>query len=154
MHLFKTEKPHDKFSLPWEYVDHYITDLHNQLKVDEIETDCVIGIGRGGLIPATMLAYKFGCNELVNFSVSLRDGAGCIKQTPQLDMFKNVIVVDDINDSGETFRKVSVFLSTFYPQINVTYCSLLRRDDTTFDIKTYHCGNAGTSWIHFPWEVD
>ena len=79
--------------------------------------DYVVGLTRGGLIPAVMISHYFGvpCETL---KVSLRDGGECESNlwmaedaiTPEMietDSFpqyehtrKNILIVDDINDTG------------------------------------------------------
>lgn len=108
------------------FFDH--KDLHGQVLelVRRIENskwrpDYVVGITRGGLFPAVMLSHWFGvpCETL---KVSLRDGGvsesnawmaddafGYDQTTVGTDesrsnpiLRKNILVVDDINDSGDT----------------------------------------------------
>lgn len=72
--------------------------------------DYVVGLTRGGLIPATMISHYFNvpCETL---KVSLRDGSDCESNGWMAeDAFgyngdrKNILIVDDINDSGATIN--------------------------------------------------
>ena len=68
--------------------------------------DYIVGITRGGLLPAVMISHYFNvrCETL---KVTLRDGAEdeCESNLWMAeDAFagKNILIVDDINDTGAT----------------------------------------------------
>ena len=71
--------------------------------------DYVVGITRGGLLPAVMISHYFDipCNTL---KVSLRDASAEDMCESNLwmaeDAFngKNILIVDDINDTGATIN--------------------------------------------------
>jgi len=71
--------------------------------------DYIVGITRGGLLPAVMISHYFNvpCNTL---KVSLRDAGSDDECESNLwmaeDAFngKNILVVDDINDTGATLN--------------------------------------------------
>jgi hypoxanthine phosphoribosyltransferase len=68
--------------------------------------DYIVGITRGGLVPAVMISHYFNipCETL---NVSLRDGG-----EPESNLWmaedafngKNILIVDDINDQGSTLN--------------------------------------------------
>jgi xanthine phosphoribosyltransferase len=84
--------------------------------------DYIVGITRGGAIPAVMMSHYFGV-PMRPLEVSLRDGGECVSDLGMAeDAFgyvpseeqevigsrwdpshrKNILVVDDINDQGTT----------------------------------------------------
>ena len=70
--------------------------------------DYIIGITRGGLLPAVMISHYFNvpCHSL---KISLRDGNAddCETNCWMADDAyegKNILIVDDINDSGATLN--------------------------------------------------
>jgi len=105
----------------------------------------VYGVPRGGMALATALAAKFGL-PLVDI----------LHESGQVDMFigpdgvldpKDVLVVDDIIDSGTTRQK--------FPKS--TFIALFEKPGAEYDVDeqimpdtiTLHCDDA---WIHFFWE--
>ena len=66
----------------------------------------------------------------------------------------NVLVVDDINDSGKTFEAVNSLIKSEYPDIGeLLYCSLTTRYNTNFNENTISGKIINTSdWLVFPWD--
>jgi len=83
--------------------------------------DYIVGINRGGLVPAVMISHYFGV-PMKPLQVSLRDGGECVSDLAMAEdafgyhrvddlpgcsnpaLRKNILIVDDINDSGATFN--------------------------------------------------
>lgn len=72
--------------------------------------DVIVGIARGGLVPATMLSHYLG-KPLMVINYSLRDNK--VSQVSEVNDLiqnikagKNILLVDDICDSGETLAKI------------------------------------------------
>lgn len=98
--------------------------LIRQLHQDGWRPDYVVGITRGGLIPATLISQYLDC-PMETLKVSLRDGGSTESNcwmaehafglSPATDndyswtrsdsnLRKRILIVDDINDSGATFN--------------------------------------------------
>jgi len=92
------------------------SDLHNhlqriikQMSDDNWKPELIIGISRGGAIPAVMLSHYFNC-KMVGCDVSLRDDnegygpeSNCWAAEDAING-KRTLIVDDINDSGATIN--------------------------------------------------
>ncbi len=87
--------------------------------------DYIVGITRGGLLPAVMISHYFNV-PMRALHVSLRDGGECVSDLAMaedafgyvpigdrefsegdrsdISLRKNILIVDDINDSGETIN--------------------------------------------------
>jgi hypoxanthine phosphoribosyltransferase len=108
----------------WEQVQGAVLELVRQLQKDKWVPDYIVGITRGGAIPAILLSQYTGI-PMRPLEVSLRDGGQCVsdlgmaedafgyvtKEDRQhehipfnVDSAKNILVVDDINDSGATIE--------------------------------------------------
>lgn len=102
----------------------YVNNICRQIAVSDWKPDYVVGIVRGGAIPAVMVSHYFNvpCWML---KVSLRESGGeesnlwmaedAFGVVPEenretyssrwdLAFRKNILVIDDINDSGETLN--------------------------------------------------
>ena len=108
----------------WQDIENACTNIVLQMYKDNWRPDYIVGITRGGNVPATILSNMLGVRGEA-LKVSLRDGSeqesncwmaddafGIVDQE-QRDLFKSrwdigkrkrILVVDDINDTGATFN--------------------------------------------------
>lgn len=111
----------------WSQVEGACLDIARQLNTDNWRPDYVVGITRGGLVPATLLSQYMGV-KMHTLNVSLRDNTtdcesnlwmaedafGYVpteitprpEDSPVSDpaLRKNILIVDDINDTGATIK--------------------------------------------------
>jgi hypoxanthine phosphoribosyltransferase len=73
------------------------------------EFDLVVGVARGGLIPAVILSHLLD-TPLLPIDYSSRDGRGDDKDhsnlLPSISADTRILVVDDICDTGHTLREI------------------------------------------------
>jgi hypoxanthine phosphoribosyltransferase len=120
--------------------------LATQLK--EQKPDLIVGIARGGLVPAVHLSHML---DLPMDTVLWQTRDGGFKEynkriSEQIRLRKTVVFIDDINDTGTTFTKLNKFYG------NALYVALLERPESAF--KCDYAGQILTdpSWCVFPWE--
>lgn len=80
------------------------------------ETDLVIGIGTGGIVPASIVAFHLGC-ELHIITLNYRDETNTpryenpvlinMPELPSLDG-KRILLVDDVSVSGKTLNEALI----------------------------------------------
>lgn len=140
-----------KRAVSYEYIS-FIVDLLAQ-RVN-INCDHVIGIGRGGLIPATMLAYKLN-KKVTTFGISTfngtkREDAHYIYQEPVIVPGSKYLIVDDICDSGNTFK---IFKNLFKESGAIfEYAALFAKDSSSHFVDHYGISISDDIWVSFPWE--
>jgi hypoxanthine phosphoribosyltransferase len=147
----------EKAYIDWSYVDNWVDKLVSSIKLTGIEYDTVVALGRGGLIPGAMISYKLNIKNLQNLGINTRQEDGkyletVVYQKPSIT--GNVLVVDDINDSGLTFEAVNSLINSKYPDVgDTTYCSLVRRSTSTFKVDTIQSiVTSIDDWFVFPWD--
>ena len=93
-----------KIYYTWQQVEGACLDLARQIYTSNWRPDYIVGIGRGGLIPANLLSQYTGV-KMCSLDISLRDGGDTVSNCGMADDAydgKNILVVDDINDQGST----------------------------------------------------
>jgi len=81
-----------------------LNSLVKQIQKKNVKYDFVLGVERGGLIPAVHLSHRLGIPlKTLSWSSQLKDGS-------MLTWFilrnKKILLVDDIVDSGKTFLEI------------------------------------------------
>ena len=121
-----------------------------------VRFDYIVGVARGGLLPATILSHHMGI-PLRPLSWSTRDHASSVHDEnikEDLRDGKRVLLVDDINDSGKTF--VEILEDWEYDELStlgvVTLASVFQRYSTVLPSNFYSVFLDHDDWIGFPWE--
>ena len=155
-----------KTKYPWVYIDDACEDLANRIK-SRVDIKYVIGIARGGLIPATLIAKHLGVREVLSFGLkSYKDGDDYetriaepkvyqgVQNCYQLVRGDNVLVVDDITDKGSTFKLVTNTIREMSSTLNnrMYTASIFRKPDTTYQPSFVYACAPQDEWVVFPWE--
>lgn len=111
--------------------------------------EMIVGISRGGLIPATILSHRLGV-PMIELCWQTRDGDAqdletleTIKKAFNID---TTLFVDDICDSGKTINQIKKFipssrwLTLITKTTDVEYAPIRLEE------------NVHDRWIVFPWE--
>ena len=147
--------------------DELIHTIMRQMIKDHWVPEYVVGITRGGLVPALKISHYLEL-PLETLKVSLRDGGDCESNCWMADdayAGKNILVVDDINDSGATLEwiKKDWSLSAYrddpkWESIwneSVRFATLIDNDASPTQVN--YIGKSINKeeddvWIVFPWE--
>lgn len=165
----------------WQDVEHQTQEILRQIHLDSWRPDYVVGLTRGGLVPANLISQYLGC-RMETLKVSLRDGSECESNCwmaedafgyPVHDPMasgdgrKNILIVDDINDSGATLNWIredwmnSCFAtSPVWDGIwghNVRVACLYDNESSKSELDVSYSAitinkAAEDCWIVFPWE--
>jgi hypoxanthine phosphoribosyltransferase len=95
-----------KLVIPQREFDGYINEICRSITNSNWRPDYIVGITRGGLLPALMISQYFNI-KMNSLDISLRDGGDCVSNLGMAeDAFngKNILIVDDINDTGATLN--------------------------------------------------
>lgn len=149
--------PKEKVYYSWQDFDDDIFVLTNYIHANQWLPDYIVGVKRGGLIPAIKLSHIFN-KPLIMMSCQLRDNKDNEVRLYEVELLpkgKNVLIVDDICDSGITLQKIvyQLFMEGFS---NIKTCSLIYNFSQDFRID--YCAREidrfqDDRWIIFPWET-
>ena len=132
---------------PWNTIDELVKEVAN--RATSFKPTHIVGITRGGLIPAVMLSHSFDL-PMETLGVSFRDN-----RATHHTKFKPIdnaryLIVDDINDSGTTFKVVSdIFRNR---RLTFATSALINKEKSGFDVDFYGEMFYHDDWINFPWE--
>lgn len=134
--------------------------LAAQLAADDWTPDFLIGIGRGGLVPAVYLSHALGLPTLsVDHSAQVHDFAGAALErlAARTREGERLLVVDDINDSGATIGKLRALLAEAHAaEAHIRFATLLDniRSTSRVDYRARTIDRAEMKdWFVFPWEA-
>jgi uncharacterized protein len=134
---------------------HYIA---ARIKESEWAPQFIIGIGRGGLIPAVYLSHATSIPMLsIDHSSHLPDfSAELLVKLAVKSMTERLLFVDDINDSGTTITHIKGALTEAGATLdNVRFAMLI--DNVVSAEKVDYCfrkidRSVNKDWFVFPWE--
>ncbi len=155
----------------WEDVERAVENLTYSLKARNIKPHFIVALARGGLVPASLLEdtlglvsdmysipvthYKKGITEKGG-RVVIGDlpGSRTVMEFSDSMSGKDVLVVDDLIDSGDTMLTM---LSLFEKARSVTVAVLTIKKPFDYDGKGRvqifsGVGSNPKDWIIFPWE--
>ncbi len=177
-----------------------VSKIGREIHVSQWKPDYIVGLTRGGLIPAVMLSHYLNV-PMYSLGVSLRDSniesesnlwmaedalgpnsreryidnpvdvAGILEAASDLleqgETYKNILIVDDINDTGSTFNWIMKdWPSGCFPNDpsweevwnnNVKFAVLVDNLASKCEVKMDYVGmeiNKAENdvWVDFPWE--
>jgi hypoxanthine phosphoribosyltransferase len=144
--------------------DQFVTGIESiasQIKQSGFEPDLIVGIVRGGAVPAVHLSHKLKTPvQMVHWST--RDANGCESNCwiPE-DIQKgcNILLVDDIVDGGDTIREL---LADWQKSIaeplkreNIRIAAMWYNVSQDVTVDFYHRTidrEQDSRWIVFDWE--
>jgi hypoxanthine phosphoribosyltransferase len=113
------------------------------LQANKSKYDAILGITNGGIVPAKLLSRELGI-DAIQF-VPMRNKTVIKSEMPVLDTNRRYLVIDDIYDTGDTFRKVAQALAGF--NCDFAFCmSRYKSHGITAKVLDHN------RWIVFPWE--
>ena len=120
----------------WLDIEEDVEILAEKIKSTGLRFDKIATVSRGGLIPARLLADHLGIEYIFVDK----------NKIPAKTLF-----IDDIYDSGKTFRKI---LSQVKFPDNFVYATLMARRKTKYPKQLIYAKKTkGREYIVFPWEL-
>jgi len=160
-----------KIYYTWQDVQRQTQEILRQIQHDAWRPDYVVGLTRGGLVPANLISQYLEC-AMECLKVSLRDDAS----QPESNLWmaedayegKHILIVDDINDSGATLNWIQQdWMSSCFPnnqdrwtQVwgnNVRVAVLVDNESSKSKFPvSYSAVDLNKAdedvWVVFPWE--
>lgn len=153
----------------WTDVQHQVQEILRQIHQDGWRPDYVVGLTRGGLVPANLISQYLDV-PMETLKVSLRDSGQCETNCWMAeDAFegKQLLIVDDINDSGATLNWIRqdwqsgclpsdpVWAKIWGGNVRIAVLVDNESSDSEVAISYTACSVnklEDPQWIVFPWE--
>ena len=158
-----------KVYVSWQDFQRQVQEICRQMLHDKWTPDYVVGITRGGLTAANLISQYLDC-PMETLKVSLRSGS-----EPEHNFWmaedayngKNILIVDDINDTGATVNWIKEDWEDFHPSKpapwltiwgnSVKIATLYDNEVSKNKIPISYCAEtinkvSDPQWVVFPWE--
>jgi len=144
-------------TLNWSDIEMLVHKLAERIS-SIYEPNMLIGILRGGAIVASMLSDVLDMREVYTIGCRSYTGVGeretiVIYQPLSLNSLldRDVLVVDDVADTGDTMKHIVQYVKGFEPK-KVRTATLHIKPHTSF-IPDFYVENVN-AWIVYPWSIN
>jgi hypoxanthine phosphoribosyltransferase len=142
--------------LTWEDIDNACDNIYKQMVADNYRPTAIIGLLRGGVIPARIFCDYFNVTlDFFTIDVKLYNGIGTMEEKPKIREFeedlirgRKILIVDDIIDSAKTMSAVLEHLKEEDIKTATLYC----KETAKMKPNYYACVAKENEWISFTWE--
>lgn len=139
-------------NLSWRNIETDVEALAEMIQKSGRKFSVIVGVSRGGLIPATLLAHKLNIQrvstiQIIGYNDKVDSGIRTmIGDIPLSSSLSEILVVDDLSDSGATIRAIQD------SYMGLTYATLHYKpagaDAVDFSVREY----KQEDWLVYPWE--
>ncbi|MFH1172142.1 MAG: phosphoribosyltransferase [Nanoarchaeota archaeon] len=144
--------------LSWESFHEASKELGNKIKQAGFQPDIIIGLARGGWAPARNMCDFLGVKDLISIKMehwgdtATKDGNAQMKYPVKVDLIgKNVLIVDDVADTGDSLKISKEYVKTMNPKETKT-ATLWCFDNTPDEkLSDFYVERKTWRWIIFPW---
>lgn len=146
-----------EFEIPsWNQVYILLLKIAEVVKKSKYEPDIIVGVSRGGWIPARIMVDLLENPKLANVATEYYLGVAETKQKPSITQpvsisvkDKKVLVVDDVADTGESLKLVNAHLKE--QGASEIRIATIYYKHWSFTVPQYYAKET-CLWIIFPWE--
>jgi uncharacterized protein len=119
--------------LGWYQIDELVDTLEKKIRKANQHYELIVGVARGGLVPAVMLSHRLNLPMMA------------ITPRTLIPIAKRCLVIDEIYDSGDTIKQIR----EVNPGIHV---GVLFHNEALPDLEYFATKDSLKQWIVFPWE--
>lgn len=142
---------YDEISMACHHINEFIH--FNDSGIGKVDT--IIGITRGGLMPAQELSHLMNI-PMVAVQYSSKSGHGDKQHENELPSLKghSILLVDDICDSGNTLREVHDIYEDMGYKVFSACIYYKTQNDPVYKPDVWAVNiSQNFGWIHYPWEI-
>ena len=144
----------------WNDIEEWCKKLMDKI-IDSYKPDIIVALSRGGLVPGRILSDMLWIKDIVALKTehwgvtATRDAKATLKDPGSLNLSgKNVLIVDDITDTGQSMKLAYDFVSKQKPESLKTAVMLhINRSSFKPDYYASEIDQKDWTWFIFPWNV-
>ncbi len=146
------------YTVSWEEAYRLARILAHKIKSSGFQPDIIVGIARGGLVPARaicdfLLQKNLVSMKVEHWGIASTLGKAKIKVYIPIDISgKKVLIVDDVADTGDTFSETMDYVKSLAPE-EVRTAVLQYKTCSTFAPDYWAEKLEGWKWIIYPWAI-
>ncbi|MCW4034381.1 MAG: phosphoribosyltransferase [Candidatus Bathyarchaeota archaeon] len=140
----------------WDQIYSLTLNLAEKIKNSNFVPDTIVGVSRGGWVPARILSDLLENSNITNVATEFYVGIAQTKQEPTITQpisisvkGKKVLVVDDIADTGKSLKHVTAHLAE-HGASEVKVATIYYKP-LSIVLPDYY-EKQTSSWVVFPWE--
>ena len=153
-------KPFPCELIDWPQFYELTRELARQIREAEIKIDTIVAIGRGGYMPARILSDLLGIFDLTSFKIEHYKGSqkgklAIVKYPLTAPVAnKNILLVDDVSDSGDTFYVALEHLQSLGDAEQIHTAVLHHKVVSSFVPDFYADKVEQWRWLIYPWAIN
>jgi len=147
----------EKRKVDYETIDFLSRALAFRFKLNGREFSHVIGISRGGLLPAKIISYildaQFLSYGVSSYEEKVQSDNMNVSQEINFDKFpkdSRILIVDDKCDTGKTIDHIKGVIGDRFSYVR--YATVFAEKRATKKVDHYGVLLSDHTWIDFPWE--
>lgn len=134
----------EKEPVSWFEIQYLVREIAKKARESGKKYDCILGITRGGVVPARLLAEELGIDKIM--LVPVRRKKLVVSEMPHLDKKERYLIIDDIYDTGMTQAQVARATKGYKRDFAFCMARHENRAGITGRVLNHN------RWIVFPWE--
>ncbi len=145
----------------WSDIERWTLEIKRKIISSDFRPDVIIGIARGGLVPARLISDYLFVKEMLSIRTehwgitANIDGEAVLKDKLSSSLEnKRVLIVDDITDTGQSMKISKDYIKSLGPA-EVKTATMLHIENPSYkpDFFGEDIKRDKWSWFIFPWNV-
>ncbi len=143
--------------LGWQDIYNLTLQLSERVVASDYEPNVIVGIARGGWIPARILSDVLYTQTMWNVRIEYYTAIGVPGRQPRVTQplsvsleGKNILLVDEVADTGESLFHAIKHVEEL--GVSEVRTAVLHLKPTSMVKPDYYVQEA-TAWIVYPWEI-
>lgn len=144
----------------WADIENWCSSIRHKI-VDDFTPDVIVGLSRGGLVPARIMSDYLWIKDLLTVKTehwgitANTDGKATLSNTSNLNVQgRKVLIVDDITDTGQSMKLAYDFIKSRNPgELKTATLLHINRSEFVPDYYGEEVSQERWTWFIFPWNV-